>query len=155
VVLPEILADQDAQAFENLVTDSVSVLLVDRGEPIDVEQNQRHRISEAASTLELLREYGVEQRTGVQRRQLVDDCRVARLELYALGVRREHVDRGAADQLRDERPRLAGRPDRVAHGELIERASFEEIDEGKQPAGKEPTFLRDAMERGHTAAASV
>jgi hypothetical protein len=61
-VLAEILANQDPQPLENLVADAVAVLLVDRRQAIDVEEDQRDAVAEPAGALELLGEDGVEQR---------------------------------------------------------------------------------------------
>ena len=46
VVLAEVLPHQDAEPLEDLVADAVAVLLVDRRQAIDVEQDQREREAE-------------------------------------------------------------------------------------------------------------
>ena len=96
-----------------------------------------------------------EQRPRVQRRQAVDDGGAARLELRALGVGREQVERRAAHQLRDERPRLAGRADPLVERELVERRALDQIREGEQPLGGQRSLEDDAVQIGDEAAARV
>ena len=133
VVLPKILPDQNAEPFEHLVADAVAVVLVDGRQPIDVEENQRDRITVASGPLDFFGEHRVEHTPCVERRQAIDDGGARGLELRALGVGRQQVERGAANQLRHERPRLAGRADGFAEREFVEGRPFGQIGEGEQP----------------------
>ena len=155
VVLPEVLPDQDPEPLENPIADSVAVPLVDRRQMIDVEENQRHRLPAAARPLELLGEHGVEHRPRVDRRQLVHDGCLGRLQLHALRVRGEDVERRAPHQLGDEGPRLAGGADRFAQRQLVERAALQQIDKREEATGRQVALERHAMQIGDDAAARI
>jgi len=131
------------------------MLLVDRRQLIDVEQNQRDGVAKPAGALELLGEDGVEQRPRVERRQLVDDRGVAGFELGALRVGGEQVERRAPDQLGDERPGLAGRAERVVQRQLVEGGAFGEIGEREQPFHRQCALEHDAVQIGDEAAARI
>ena len=72
VVLAEIRPHQDAEALEHLVADAVPIVLVDRRQVIDVEEDQRNRQTVAAGAVDFLRQHGLEERARVQSGQAVD-----------------------------------------------------------------------------------
>ena len=122
---------------------------------IDVEENQRHRLPDAARPFELLGEHGVEHRPRVDRRQLVHDRGFGRLQLHALRVGGQDVERRAPHQLRDEGPRLAGGADRFAQRQLVERAALQQIDKCEEATGRQVALERHAMQIGDDAAARI
>jgi hypothetical protein len=64
-VLAEVGPQQDAESFEHLVAHPVSVFPVDGRQPIDVEEDQRNREAIAARAIDLFRQNGVEELTGI------------------------------------------------------------------------------------------
>ena len=91
----------------------------------------------------------------MQRRQLVDDRGVARLELRALGVGGKQVERRAPDDLPDERPRLAGRAEVVVQRQFVQRGPLGEIDEREELIQRQHPLEDDAVHVGDDAAPGV
>ena len=82
----------------------------------------------------------------MQRGQLVDDGRVARLELGTPGIGPKQVERRAADELRDERPRLGGRADGLAQRQFVERRALGQVCEGEQPLHRQRALEDHAVQ---------
>ena len=105
VVRAEEAPREDPGPLEQAVADAPAVLAVDLREIVDVEEQQGERVLVPERALDFLRQRELEHRRGDQRRQRVADGErdVAARDL--LGVRAEDLERGAADRVRDERPR--------------------------------------------------
>ena len=129
VVLTEVLPNQNAEPLENPVADTVAMFLVDLRQVIDVEEDQRNRMADPARAFHFLFEHGLQQRARIQRGQAIGDRGFTGLELSALDIRGEQIERGAANELRDERPRFADRADGFIQRELVERRPLGQIHE--------------------------
>ena len=77
------------------------------------------------------------------------------LELGAFHVGAKQIERAAANQLCDERPRLAGRADPVVERQLVQRRPFGQIRERKQALDRQRALDHDAVQFGDEASARV
>ena len=91
----------------------------------------------------------------MQRREPIGRRCAAGLELDAFRVARQHVERGAADELRDDRPGLAHGTDGLVDGEFVERRPFGQIGERKQPFDRQRALEHDAVEVGDESPARI
>ena len=89
-------------------------------EIVDVEEEQRERVLVAQGPLDFLRQRQLEDRRGDQRGQRVADADRHFAAGDLLGVRAEDLERGAADRMGDERPRLRGGAEPLVERDFVE-----------------------------------